>query len=68
MVYPASRFFRAPPQAVSHFRQAELPPADDTKFHRRKLENGRAISPGVVTDIGSIDHSFLFDRPSRIAR
>ena len=63
ILFPASKFFRAPPQMVSHLRQAELPPDNDRKFRRRELESARARSPSILADIGSIDHSFLFDRP-----
>ena len=37
-VFPASKFFRALPQMVSHFRLAALPPDNDRKFRRRGLE------------------------------
>jgi hypothetical protein len=48
---------------VSHLRLAELPPDNDRKSRRRELESGRARSPSFVRNIGSIEHSFLFDRP-----
>ena len=62
LLFPASKFFRAPPQTVSGYRRAELPPDNDRKFRRREW-NDRDRSPSIVRNIGGVDHSFLFDRP-----
>jgi len=63
LLFPASKFFRAPPQVVSHLRQTELPPDNRRKFRRRELESGPERSPRIVRNVSSINHSFLFDRP-----
>ena len=61
IVFPARKSFRALPRLISTPRQT-APPADNRwKCRGRSEETGRAKLPGVLRNIGGIDHLFLLD-------